>query len=591
MKRIILNAILRNFENKKIKNLIILLTVSLLASQVLFLIHVYGVNLISWDELDFVPFVKSFYDGKSFWLDSQFLQHFEHRHIFPALILLSDAVLTSWNSLYEMYLGWCFIAVSLLIVYLMLKNTDTKLLWLLIPISAFMFNVSQYANFLVGFWAIDYFLTTVSFVLTIYFLNKSRNNRISFLFALVFAILASYSEILGLLIWVIGIMSLFYVERKRTEHLLIWLCSSIVVIFLYFTNYTFGTFKGIQFSSFFSLDSLKFILLYLSNGLSPNSVMLQIVTSSLIILSIIGGSIYLKIRKIELTKILPWIQLGLFGLFAAFFSELARLGIESPLVSRWVTLANFSQISALVIGTIVFIQIYSDLTTNRKKIIILIIYSILLLFGIISLSISYYVGWNNAFYWFQYRSFGLECMTNPSLNLKCGGLSLDPSTLYLHTRILQDLHLGPFAKQYEILSHPVDPLLKNENWENMTNDLQGDGHIDYVDKLLTSEKMVKVNKTKIDRIRIDGWAITTKNNDNADSVYILIDNKISNRATYYLMREDIPKAFGEKTTYFSGWSGVIDLKDLSKGCHNITIRIVKANQFHEVLSDHKLCMS
>jgi len=171
--------------------------------------------------------------------------------------------------------------------------------------------------------------------------------------------------------------------------LLIWVLSTFVVFFVYFKNYDFGAATdSISPFAFFTLNSLKFILLYLSNGLIPHLnltaiLTIQIIASVVIISLIIGGTIYLRFRQKETKAIVPWIQFGLIGLISSGIVALARQSIEFPL-SHYVTIAAFSQISALIIATMIFVRIHNHSSAKRKKTVASIIFLILIVIIVIS---------------------------------------------------------------------------------------------------------------------------------------------------------------------------------------------------------------
>ena len=54
------------------------------------------------------------------------------------------------------------------------------------------------------------------------------------------------------------------------------------------------------------------------------------------------------------------------------------------------------------------------------------------------------------------------------------------------------------------------------------------------------------------------------------------------------LRKDLD-AFGLGTRTLSGWYGIIDPKELSSGCHSVSIRITNDNLYSEISLDKKLC--
>ena len=579
------------------KSKIIFLSVSILAIHCLYLIHTLGVNIPQSDELDFIPFVKTFLDGGTWWKDSHFLQHYDHRLIIPSLILLASVALSDWNITYQMYLGWSFILVSLVVIYALLKKTDSRLTWLMIPIAAIMFNAGQYGAFLWGLASIIFFLTSVTVFLIVYFINKINNNKTALIFSILFAIVASFTQFYGLLVWVMGIFGLLYLDKMKKTSFLVWVSSGIVVISLYYTNYVSNSWKGIQFSTLFTYDGLEYVLLFLSNGLVTHLrqlMPLQIMISIGMILLIIGTPIYFKFKKLETKKIMPWIQLGLFGLFAAVVTELGRFGVVGPVASRYMAIAAIPQIAVVVIGTIVFLHLYDHLTNSRKKLFVKIFFSILILIMILGISSSYYSGWKNGYDWLHQNALSYKCLRNPDFDLKCRDI-FSTETQYNNLKILRELQLSTFADKITLDTDSKDPLLKDSNWKNIAYDGEGYGSIDYIDSKLTNFKpltpQIYVNRAT-SPIDIGGWGTFAKKDIDVDSVYVFVDNQINTKAYYGYLHQDYT-IYGEKTkpSFFSGWGGVININKLSDGCHDISIRITHDKKYYEIATDSQICIN
>ena len=69
-----------------------------------------------------------------------------------------------------------------------------------------------------------------------------------------------------------------------------------------------------------------------------------------------------------------------------------------------------------------------------------------------------------------------------------------------------------------------------------------------------------------------------------------MEEKIVGRAIYGILRNDIPKNFGFEFSSTSGWIYFLDPQDLSDGCHDMSIRIMKESQYLQIESKTKLCI-
>jgi len=229
----------------------------------------YGVNVPFWDEWNFVGMMVSAHEGENFWEKKFFFYYNYHRPLFPNLIIISIGLLSSWNVIYEMFFGWLLLIGSIVFLYFLIKENNHQFKWLIIPISAILFSPLQYENFLWGFNSIAWFLTMFSIIASVYYLNKKKT---SLAFAVVFAVIASFSTMAGLLIWPVGIISLF----RKTKSMGIWLSCMAVVFSTYFFNYSFENQRGIQFETLLTKNAYEYILLYLSNRLHTNIYFLEV---------------------------------------------------------------------------------------------------------------------------------------------------------------------------------------------------------------------------------------------------------------------------------------------------------------------------
>jgi len=382
---------------------------------------------------------------------------------------------------------------------------------------------------------------------------------------------------------------------------------------IYSINYTYdGETRPIDPFGLFTFDSLQYILLYVSNGLTPHLTFflaIQTIIGFVIISLIIGGPIFLRLRQKEIKSVIPWIQFGLIGLFGALATAVARAAMEFP-APHYITIAAFSQISALVIATMIFAQIYNASSDRHKKTVASIIFLIFIVIMILSLGASYYGGWNDGFSWHEARYSQLECITNPIFDFNCSIYDDYKDIIQKNAKILKELSLGPFANQDESLTYLQDPLLKEDNWEKMTANLEGFGAIEYVDsEPIGSNGKIQVNKIKT-LIDVVGWGVISKDKSsiksvskirelldlperhpNVDAAYVFIDNKIHTKVHYGVGRSDIYEIYNEVPTRFSGWNGIIDLRELSSECHDVSVRLVNGNQYYEIPSEYQICIN
>lgn len=578
------------------KNKIIFFSVIAIIIHSFFLVFSLGVNIPISDEIDFIPFVKTFYDGGPWWKDSHFVQQYDHRLIIYGLIFLASFIFDKINFVNQMYLAVSFLTISTIVLYYLLKRTDNKLTWLSIPITLIIFNAGQSGCYLWGACAISWFLTSTCIILTIFFISKIKTSKKSFIFAIIFSVIASFTILPGLLVWVIGGFGLLFLDKKRKEYLIIWSVTAISVFLIYFTNYTHGSWKGVQIDTLFTFSGIEYILLFLSNGLIVHlhqMYFVQIVVGTVIVIIIITGLVILKLQKIEFNKMIPWIQLGSFGLLGAIITELGRIGVVQAVASRYIAIAAFAQITCLVIGTWIFLNLYKKIESKQKRRFGIIIFLIIMICLTLELGSSYYSGWKIGYDWLNENTVKQECLKDPIFNLKCRNI-FDDEKQYENLKILRELQLSLFSEE---IVKSNDPLLIDKNWENLKSIEGGIGVIEYInshphyfsnDATIPTKISVDRNETPID---IGGWGIFANNGMDVNSVYVFIDEHVNSKAYYGFLNSN-NEIYGQKTkpSYFAGIGGIIDLQKLSDGCHTISLRIIHEENYYNISTKSQICV-
>jgi len=588
-------SIVKNLQNKKLQNKLIFLGILFFALHALYFISIFNVNIPITDEWGWVPFAQMVLEGEPFWEFDEFIIYNAHGVIFPNLVFVSSIIFSAWNFTYLMYFGWVLLSISVFVTFLILKKTFPQILWIMIPISAIMYSPMQYENFLWGFASVQLFMISATVFLSIYFLNKINSNRFFIFPAICCGIISSFSGATGLAIWFIGFYSILSQFKWRKSSLVIWTICSISIFtvfsFLYSNN---STLEGSFTKNIFSIEGVKYFIFYLSHGIALKFELPRLIVGSLILGSIIGPLIYFIFKRKTDHNFIPWIQLGLAGIFSGGFTLIGRFTDSNvQFVSRYSTFTAFDQVAALVIITVIMYFIYLKIISTTKKKIVIAIYLIIIFSLIVLLSSAYYFGYREGQQWKTMNDEFLECLINPIFEFKCihpNNLSNFHNLVYNYSPILYELNLEPFHDK--IRTSTPDPLLNEQGWGNMEDVLTSNGKIESIRFDLANE--VSQNSSdyefldKGSLLQIYGWGILEKQNKSVESAYIVLDDKVHSKATYGFLRKDLEK-YGLEARSFSGWFGIIDPKEISFGCHDVSVRIVNENQYSEIHLDKKLC--
>jgi hypothetical protein len=333
----------------------------------------FGVNVIVWDEIDVIPLVKSFFEGGP-WLSYLILPHNEHLVVFPSLVVLANAVLTSWNVVWEMLAGWFLINVSLVVMWKLLKETVPDSAWLIVPVAWLLFLFEQSGNYVSGFTPLVWYMTASFFLLSIYFLWQLPRGSVAFLIALLFAYLTSFSSLLGLIVWPVGLGSFLKLSGGRKVVFLCgWLVAGGVAILTYLKLWIPG-----GFSESLTLDPVSvigFVFAYLGAGLgswtptvnelmslnfnhlfihgfstySVSSELGSLVVGVLYSLVFVAAMYTLRHR---LSLLMPWLQMAAFAVISAVVTAFGRFGFAGlgyAVSSRYVAISVLFLIPGFVI--------------------------------------------------------------------------------------------------------------------------------------------------------------------------------------------------------------------------------------------------
>lgn len=333
----------------------------------------YGVNVIVWDEIDVIPLVKAFFEGGP-WLGYLILPHNEHLIVLPSLVILANAALTSWNVVWEMLTGWFLINVSLVVLWRFLKETVPDSSWLIVPVSWLLFLFEQSGNYVSGFSPLQWYMTPSFFLLSIYFLWRLPRPSVQFFLALLFAYLASFSSLLGLIVWPVGLGSFLKLSGGRK---IIFLCGWLVAGGVSIVTYLKLWIPG-GFSEPLTLDPisvLEFVFAYLGAGLGAwTPTMNEVMAVNLHNLFIHGFSNYslnsefgslvvgvlysltfvAAIYRVRhgLSLLTPWLQMAAFAVISGVVTAFGRFGFAGlgyAVSSRYVAVSVLFLIPGFVI--------------------------------------------------------------------------------------------------------------------------------------------------------------------------------------------------------------------------------------------------
>ncbi len=326
----------------------------------LFMVNRNFVDILFWDEWDFVPTLARSYQGTLSFTDL-WMQHNEHRPLLLRLVLLFLTRLSGWNTAFE--IGFSILLALLLfgVILYQLSMTGRTLkinfTWLIPMVSLIVFSLVQAENWLWG-WELVVFLNVVAVTAGIVLLHQ-LTSWVRFLFALLCGIMATYSFATGILYWLIGlpiiILIAFGNKKLMLSRLGVWSIAAGLTIFSYLYDYRTPSYHP---SPLLALEQpiqyVTYVLAYLGVPLTNGSVecVLRNVScretgiSSALVGSaglIVFLALLLALRQhIQWVRMMPYISLASFAILSALLTGIGRVGFgfEQAITSRYTTISS-----------------------------------------------------------------------------------------------------------------------------------------------------------------------------------------------------------------------------------------------------------
>ena len=198
----------------------------------------FGINVPVWDQWQFAALLESASAGTLHFSDL-YAQSNEHRLLFPKLVMLGLARLSSWDTRAEMWFGWAMLlatAATLLFEHLRHFGVTSRALWLFVPTAWLVFTLRQSENFLWGF-QLQIFLAGACLVLALTCLESGRTGAL--LAAIAAGAVCSYSFASGLAVWPAGLVVLVLAPGlpSRRWRLATWALAGLLVVASYLHGY------------------------------------------------------------------------------------------------------------------------------------------------------------------------------------------------------------------------------------------------------------------------------------------------------------------------------------------------------------------
>lgn len=312
-------------------------------------ITLYGVNVVFWDQWDFLPLFDKLYAGNLTFSDL-IAQNNEHRFLVYRLIMITLGGVTHYNNLAEMYLSWVVLCLICWVLYKIftigVRPSWTTAAWF-VPVPWLMFNLRQFENLLFGI-QVAFYMLILCFLLSVYLLQTGKGLGWKFWAAVACGITGTFSVASGLLIWLIGALQLIalYLCRPRAEKasylrpMLVWIVIAAGLYLFYFWGYEKPPWHpSLLYFTEQPLVSISYGLAALGCVFSINTVTAIIAGLVLAVLYLISAIIIFRDLKGGV-RYLPYLALAVFTVASVLLLVLGRsgFGVEQALSSRYISI-------------------------------------------------------------------------------------------------------------------------------------------------------------------------------------------------------------------------------------------------------------
>ena len=196
------------------------------------LISADGVDMLHADQWFDVKLIHDWSAG-TLRFSELWAQHGENRVFFQNLLTLVLARWFHYNTVVEEYLGASFLVAALALVVLAhhRRSPSTPWLWYC-PVAFLLLTVGQWAGTLFGF-ALGWYLIIVCLAVMLWFLDRTVLSWFAWGAAAAAAVVASFSSLQGLFVWVAGLTILLQ-RRRRGRMAIAWVGAALLTTGLYF---------------------------------------------------------------------------------------------------------------------------------------------------------------------------------------------------------------------------------------------------------------------------------------------------------------------------------------------------------------------
>ncbi len=338
---------------------------------ILHLIYIYGVPVPYGDQWELIPLLDKLFNH-NLQLSDFWVQHNEHRIVFPKILMLTMAYFTGWDIRYELYMNAIIAGITLLLLCTLLKKTfaGQSPMWLPIAFSFIVFSPSQWENWSWG-WELTIFMTILGTVAAVLSLTVWPGKWKGLIIAIAAAVFASFSFANGILTWAVAGLILLMQKERKWRHIALWAIMSAATICLYFYKYTKPSeHPSLLVCLYYPWYFILYVLAYIGSPLAFARISIAVITGAVLVIMMCAMVIHIRrLDRKSFIPILPWVALAAYALLSGCVTGVARLGfrqIIQAMSSRYSTIAELFIISVLAVLAH-WVRLYTETHKNFPR--------------------------------------------------------------------------------------------------------------------------------------------------------------------------------------------------------------------------------
>jgi len=498
------------------------------------------------------------------------------------LLALPNLVYNSFDVVNFYYLQWIIMSLTLLFLFLILKKTDKRLYWILIPISAFIYCPIYNTGYFI-FSSIMWLMVTLCIILTVFLLNREKITNSIFLSSISVVIFSTFLNLIGTMAWLAGFICLLKRDGERKiikkKYLVIWIISTVISGCVFISLAT--SLEVIQFDKelylkeFFSIEGISFVITYLATSYrfgTDNIFLSKIIGVITLILSGYFFYYFIIIKK-NVQESYPWLGLILLSIISGIVIAIGRIEGHDGNESFYKAVSQFSQIGILVLVSMLILEIKKN--RSKKFVNIKLCFCIAVIVSqMLFLVPSYYASWVKGEYYYDLKNMyidcyslthGTECLKAPEF-LGTNAPPFEADKMYVKNFWLEN-KLSIFGEKGFNQQNRDDLNEFRDILENNSDIEPGFGKIEKINGKLISEQSIIIEESFVN---IEGWMLDG-NNMPLNSIFLMIDDEPLLKYDDFIHREGIKENSYDIYESNYGWNIIFLSGYIEKGCHEISI--------------------